>query len=235
MCIGVCVHACACVCRAYDCCCNRFSPASHSYYSCQYGAQGFIDTSNKTQSGRSPECACQSALYLFAPLCCAMWAWSFTPCVCNWALLSYKDPFNSVLITYVRKCLTQHCAHDMYIQCLLYSCMHEYVMNVYGSLLGQVHCVKDLDALLLMDWRGKKEKNLSKKKQHGKRGKRLQCLEAVARRVKKGIAEERDRMREKEEGGEKGIGWEGNGRGRRHWGVEGFSPCGIQPWLIPVV
>lgn len=79
----VCVSV--CVCGAYDCRCNLLSPASHSYYSCRYGAQGFIDTSNKTQSGRPPECvcACQSALYLFAPLCVHMCVHDpFAVCVC---------------------------------------------------------------------------------------------------------------------------------------------------------
>lgn len=42
-------------------------------------------------------------------------------------------------------------------------------------------------------------------------------------------------MREEGGGGERGFGWEGSGDGRRHWGVEGFSPRGTQPWLMPVV
>lgn len=53
---------CICVCRACDCCCNLLSPDSRSYYSCRYGAQGFIDTSNETQSGQMPVCAACSCL-----------------------------------------------------------------------------------------------------------------------------------------------------------------------------
>lgn len=80
-----------CVCErveACDGCCNLLSPASHSYYSCRYGAQGFIDTGNKTQAGRTPVCvyvcvqdcvcvcACQIASYL-VPLCVHVCACSF--------------------------------------------------------------------------------------------------------------------------------------------------------------
>lgn len=60
-----------------------------------------------------------------------------------------------------------------------------------------------------MDGRGEKERQ-------GKREEKSVGSEGIAsasgrccRRVKKGIEEERDRMREKEGGGERGFGWEG--------------------------
>lgn len=67
---GVCVCVCVwCVLGAYDCYCNLLSPASHSYYSCRYGAQGFMDTSNETQPGRLPECVSVCVLHICTLVC----------------------------------------------------------------------------------------------------------------------------------------------------------------------
>lgn len=67
-----------------------------------------------------------------------------------------------------------------------------------------------------------------KRKQRGKRQKGFSVWKVLQE-------SQTGNRRRKEGGGEEGFGCEGSGEGRRHWGVEGFSPGGTQPWLMPVV
>lgn len=68
---GVCVCVCVwCVLGAYDCYCNLLSPASHSYYSCRYGAQGFMGHKQRDSAWTLARvCVCVCVCFIFAPLC----------------------------------------------------------------------------------------------------------------------------------------------------------------------
>lgn len=104
-----------------------------------------------------------------------------------------------------------------YVHTVFTLLLHAWVCNerVWAlSLLGQVHCVKDLDALLLMDWRGKKREEPKQEEIAWEERKKTSVSGSCCRRVKKGSSR-RNRQNEGERG-RRGEGyWLGRKQGRK--------------------